>query len=406
LTAKVKVLFLASNPCKLDRLAVDEESRAVAAKIRSADHRDALELIPACAVRPDDLQPLLMQHKPHVIHFSGHGTLSTPAGRQCQDELGVSRDMVAKGTSHSERLVLVGEGGETHLIHNEALIDLFSVLNDNVHLVIFNACHSDQTARALAEVVPCTIGMSGEISDDAAIAFAAAFYQALGFGRDILAAFNLGKNALMYLQIPEDHAPRLYWRQGTVGPAKTVLVQTSIASDTRHAGSSSGTASDPTPRDVTTENLLHLMWESLDDDLQDAFSLAYNKKRRQGGNRISTKDFFQALARLENDTVKRLMGSLPVESLPQPIDAAVTKERQLVLQENPLLSDCVADSLEHFMEMPELPRKLSPADMFVDIAKHGHGESVSRLRQHGIGKKEIEERVRKLGLPVIRRAAR
>ena len=35
--------------------------------------------------------------------------------------------------------------------------------------------------------------------------------------------------------------------------------------------------------------------------------------------------------------------------------------------------------------------------MFVDIAKHGHGESVSRL-DHGIGEKQIEERVQK-GLP-------
>ena len=104
--------------------------------------------------------------------------------------------------------------------------------------------------------------------------------------------------------------------------------------------------------------------------------------------------------------MKRLIASLPVDSLPDPMDAAVTSEKRLVLQENPLLSDCVADSLEHFKEIPALPRKLSAADMFVDIAKHGHGESVSRLRQHGIGEKEVEERVCKLGLPVLRRLAR
>jgi hypothetical protein len=147
-----------------------------------------------------------------------------------------------------------------------------------------------------------------------------------------------------------------------------------------------------------------MMWEFLDENLQDAFSLAYNKKRRQGGNRISTKDFFQALVRLDDECVKGLLATLPVESLPGPLDQAITSERRLVLQEDPLLSDCVADSLEHFKELPELPRKISPADLFVDIAMDGHGESVSRLRMHGIGAKQIEERVRKLGLPVLRRA--
>jgi hypothetical protein len=406
LTVKLKVLFLVSNPRLQDRLALDEEIRAVTARIRSAEHRDAIELIPAWAVRADDLQPLLMRHRPHVVHFSGHGTLCTANHREDRDEPGPARDMIVSAPSHGPQLALMGEGGGAFLINKRVLVDLFSVLNDNVHLVIFNACHSDQTAEALAEVVPCAIGMRGEISDAGAIAFSAAFYQALGFGRDILAAFNLGKNALMYLQVPEDHTPRLYRCRGTVDPVKVVLVGTSIASSPAPAGPSSGCVGDSLSAEGVVQNLLHVMWDSLDLNLQDAFSLAYNKKRRQGGNRISTKDFFQALARLDDDAVSRLIGSLPVESLPDPMDAAVSNESRLVLQEDPLLSDCVADSLEHFKEIPALPRKLSAADMFVDIAKHGHGESVSRLRQHGIGEKEIEERVRKLGLPVLRRATR
>ena len=44
------------------------------AKIRSAEYRDTLELVSAWAVRPDDLQQLLLQHQPHVVHFSGHGS--------------------------------------------------------------------------------------------------------------------------------------------------------------------------------------------------------------------------------------------------------------------------------------------------------------------------------------------
>ena len=74
------------------------------------------------------------------------------------------------------------------------------------------------------------------------------------------------------------------------------------------------------PRDVAgsncASNLLHMIWDSLDESLQDAFSLAYNKKRRQGGNRISTKDFFQALVRLQDNSVKSLFASLPPGAYP------------------------------------------------------------------------------------------
>jgi hypothetical protein len=161
----------------------------------------------------------------------------------------------------------------------------------------------------------------------------------------------------------------------------------------------------PRPRPVAEAagNLLHMMWDHLEPSLQDAFSLAYNKKRRQGGNRISTKDFFQALVRLQDASVKPLIQSLPEGALPDAADPVVKEDNRLVLEESPLLSDCVADSLEHFKDLEHMPRKISLADMFVDIAKHGHGESVARLRQHGIGEREIEERVRALGLEVLRR---
>ena len=116
-----------------------------------------------------------------------------------------------------------------------AVVGLFYVLRDNVHLVLFNACHSEPIAEALAEVIPCTIGMSGAITDDAAITFASAFYRGLGFGRNIQEAFDLGKNALMNLQVPEYQTPRLYSRKGAVDPAKVVLVGPSIAPSRRLA---------------------------------------------------------------------------------------------------------------------------------------------------------------------------
>src|SRR5262249_45142189 len=71
----IKSLFLAANPART-YLALDEEVRAIDAKIRGAEHRDRLSLLPHLAVRLDDLSGILLRHKPHVVHFSGHGTPS------------------------------------------------------------------------------------------------------------------------------------------------------------------------------------------------------------------------------------------------------------------------------------------------------------------------------------------
>jgi serine/threonine protein kinase len=157
-----------------------------------------------------------------------------------------------------------------------------------------------------------------------------------------------------------------------------------------------------TGRAGAADNLLHVIWDSLDPHLQDAFALAYNKKRREGSHRISTRDLFQALVRVDDAALRLLLESLPEGALPEPVPAEVGADRQL-LEESPLLSDCVEDSLNHFLASEPLPRKLSPVDLFVDIGKHGHGPSVSRLRQHGVTPEVLETQVSRRNLPVVRR---
>ena len=72
---KIRVLFLAASP-DVSPLSPDKEHREITAKIRAAEYRDSLDVLSRWAVRPDDLQQALLEHQPHVLHFSGRGTTS------------------------------------------------------------------------------------------------------------------------------------------------------------------------------------------------------------------------------------------------------------------------------------------------------------------------------------------
>jgi hypothetical protein len=187
--AKCKVLFLTANPKKTARLALDEESREIDQKIRASDYRDALELITKWAVRPDDLLQYLNQHKPHVVHFSGHG-------------------------SPAEEVIFLDANRKPKPVTKAALKQLFMTLKDNIRVVVLNACYSRPQAEAIVETIDCAVGMKKAIGDEAAITFASSFYRALGFGRSVQDAFDQGKTPLMLDGILEENTPDLLVRKG------------------------------------------------------------------------------------------------------------------------------------------------------------------------------------------------
>ena len=190
----IKALFLAANPKGTQPLQLDEEVREITAKIRASEYRDSIDLVSAWAVRPDDLLQLLNQHKPQIVHFSGHG-------------------------SEKGEIILVDDQGRSKSVSPAALKALFSTLKDNIRLVILNACYSRIQAEAITQMIDCVIGMNEEIGDKAAITFAASFYRAIGFGRSVKEAFDQGVVALMLEGIPEENKPQLLTREG-VDPEK------------------------------------------------------------------------------------------------------------------------------------------------------------------------------------------
>ncbi len=180
----IVVLFLAANPMSTVRLRLDEEVRAIDQVLRRANFRAQFDLREHWAVRAADLQELLLRHRPHIVHFSGHGS---PTGE----------------------LFLQDDQGEAQAVPVEALTQLFAILSDAVRCVVLNACYSASQAAAIADHIDCVIGVPDAIGDAAARAFTAAFYQALAYGRDVATAFDLGCNEINLLAPDEPSKPVL-----------------------------------------------------------------------------------------------------------------------------------------------------------------------------------------------------
>jgi|GEM_PF-2719575 len=165
----MKILILASNP--RNDLKLDHEIRDLKNVIETSRNRQQFEVEDALAVRVGDLQDLLFNHRPQIVHFCGHG-------------------------SGQQGLVFEGNDGAEQWVRAEALSDLFRLFSANVECVLLNACYSEEQANAIVNHINYVIGMNQEIRDDAAIAFSKGFYRALGYERSIEQAFEFGCNAI------------------------------------------------------------------------------------------------------------------------------------------------------------------------------------------------------------------
>lgn len=175
-----KILILAANPKETNRLRLDREVRDIEEGLRRAKHRDDFELVQKWAVRPRDIHRALLDEKPQIIHFSGHG-----AG-----EVG---------------LVFEDEAGNTKLIDGEALANLFRLFADDIDCILLNGCYSQEQAKGIVQHIDYVIGMSRAIADTAAIEFSVAFYDAIGSGRPYEFSYQLACAVIqLNMSIPKD----------------------------------------------------------------------------------------------------------------------------------------------------------------------------------------------------------
>lgn len=76
--------------------------------------------------------------------------------------------------------------------------------------------YAENQAKAIARCIDYVVGMKKEISDTAAIAFSGGFYQALGGGKTIEEAFEIGRIQIMLEGVPEHLIPVLIRKDETL----------------------------------------------------------------------------------------------------------------------------------------------------------------------------------------------
>jgi CHAT domain len=192
-----KILMLSANPKNTSPLRLGEEARKIQEALKLAKHRDQFEIATYWAIRVEDLRRAMLDHQPHIVHFSGHGV----------------------GT---EGLAFEDNSGITQLVSGEALASLFELFRGTVECVLLNACYSEVQAQAIHQHVDYVIGMNQPLGDVAAIEFATGFYDALSALESYDYAFSMGRTAIQLKGSKENLTPVLKSRPSSISVKQAI----------------------------------------------------------------------------------------------------------------------------------------------------------------------------------------
>ena len=196
---RVNVLYLTANPCRRHSLRVDSKVRQVQDAIRGSVYRDNISVEYRPAADLDSLIEGLNDHRPGIVHFSGHGY-----------ETGIAVD----SAEVARRPVKT--------VSFDLLAKAISATDAPPEIIVLNACKSAGARKAFLPPAKVLVVMRDSVSDVAATAFAVKFYAAIAAGQSVKSAFAQGKVAIENVSLNEADTPDLLVAQG-VNPAKIAL---------------------------------------------------------------------------------------------------------------------------------------------------------------------------------------
>lgn len=209
--------MLTSNPARTGELQLEKEHSRISRQIQNAQNPARFPIKPKQAVTLPQFSEALLDEKPAIVHFSGHGEINN-AGQEIQQVInrGQGIDEDSHSVDDSGIILNSPDGREPFFVGTSVIKRIFqTIIQDEgipIQAVIFNSCYSEAQAKALAELVPHVIGTSWKIKDDAAIAFADGFYSFFIRRENFQSAWNNGVNQAMAYNEPADRF--IYYKDG------------------------------------------------------------------------------------------------------------------------------------------------------------------------------------------------
>jgi len=170
-----RILIVSASPWNRESTTAEEEMSAIQ-NIFPASFNAAYLVDYKSAAKVEDVHKRLIEFKPHILHFCGHG-----------EEYG---------------LYFLDDKGNAALVETEVLIELVTKSSPTkIQCVILNACDTEKIAESLVQQIEYVIGMRGAINGMAAVNFAKGFYTAINNGQKIPDAFNNGRLSMRLANI-------------------------------------------------------------------------------------------------------------------------------------------------------------------------------------------------------------
>ena len=185
----LRILGLVADPVDMPtRLDVESEQRRVSEAVRSLEERGQVELVWMEGHTWRDLQRVMRSATGswHILHFIGHGGF---------DEM-----------RNEGFIVLNNDDGTAHRLYASQLARLLARQRSSLRMVLLNACDgaragvndmlSSTAATLINSGIPAVLAMQYEITNDGAVEFANAFYEALADNLPVDAAVAEARNAI------------------------------------------------------------------------------------------------------------------------------------------------------------------------------------------------------------------
>lgn len=185
------ILVLAANPKNTQPLQLKEEAELIKKRLQEGEVGKNYLVHTESVASVEDLSRYLLQYDPIILHFAGH--------------------------SNSEgEIIFQNSHGEAQILSAERLAESISLVKGRIECVVLNACFSLEKADVIADRVQCVIGMNKEIDDESAIKFSGGFYRGLGSGRGYYFGFELGRQQIKNLDLPDSEVPHFITRDTSI----------------------------------------------------------------------------------------------------------------------------------------------------------------------------------------------